>query len=64
MSEPTDGDSDISPRERAHQRRRDRKRETRMVVDNASIRRVLSAVRRRSPAPRRKPGGSTSADSR
>ncbi|MGH7745360.1 MAG: hypothetical protein ACREQ5_11290 [Candidatus Dormibacteria bacterium] len=46
------GDSDISPRERAHQRRRDRKRETRMVVDNAGLRRVLGAVRHRQASPR------------
>lgn len=42
-----DGDRDVSPAERAHQRRRDRKRETRMVVDNAGIRRLLPAIRRR-----------------
>lgn len=39
--------NDVSPRERAHQRHRDRKRRTRMVVDNAGVRRVLPAVRRR-----------------
>ena len=43
-----DRDREVSPAERAHQRRRDRKRETRMVVDNAGIRRLLPAVRRRS----------------
>ena len=46
------GDGDVSPAERAHQRRRDRKRETRMVVDNAAIRRLLPAIRRR-PQPDR-----------
>lgn len=41
------GDGEVSPAERAHQRRRDRKRETRMVVDNAGIRRLLPVMRRR-----------------
>ena len=45
-------DGEVSPAERAHQRRRDRKRETRMVVDNAGIRRLLPAVRRRSQSER------------
>ena len=49
-----DRDGEVSPAERAHQRRRDRKRETRMVVDNAGIRRLLPAVRRRSQ-PERQP---------
>lgn len=43
-----DGDGEVSPAERAHQRRRDRKRETRMVVDNAGIRRLLPVLHRRS----------------
>ena len=47
-----DGEPEVSPAERAHQRRRDRKRETRMVVDNAAIRRLLPAMRRRSQAER------------
>lgn len=52
-----DGDRDVSPAERAHQRRRDRKRETRMVVDNAGIRRLLPAIRRRTqPDPQPQPG--------
>lgn len=38
---------ELSPRERAHIRRRDRKRETRMVVDNASIRRLARVIARR-----------------
>ena len=42
-----DGDREVSPAERAHQRRRDRKRETRMVVDNAGVRRLLPVIRRR-----------------
>ena len=48
------GDGDVSPAERAHQRRRDRKRETRMVVDNAAIRRLLPAIRRRSQPDRQR----------
>lgn len=47
MSDSAGGDGEVSPGERAHQRRRDRKRVTRMVVDNAGMRRVLAAVRRR-----------------
>lgn len=42
-----EGEPEVSPAERAHQRRRDRKRETRMVVDNAGIRRLLPVMRRR-----------------
>jgi hypothetical protein len=36
--------------EEARIRHRDRKRETRMVVDNAGVRRVMPAVRRRRSA--------------
>jgi hypothetical protein len=49
-----EGDAEVSRQERAHQRRRDRKRETRMVVDNAGIRRLLPAVRRKSETARRR----------
>lgn len=42
-----DNDSELSPRERARERHRDRKRQTRMVVDNAGLRRVLPALQRR-----------------
>ena len=48
-----DGDGEVSPAERAHQRRRDRKRETRMVVDNAGIRRLLPVLHRRSQPDRK-----------
>ena len=51
-----DGDGEVSPAERAHQRRRDRKRETRMVVDNAGIRRLLPVIRRRTQPVQRPPG--------
>ena len=47
-----DGEPEVSPAERARQRRRDRKRETRMVVDNAGIRRLLPVMRRRAQAER------------
>jgi hypothetical protein len=40
-------DNDLPDAERAHVRRRDRKRETRMVVDNASVRRLLGVIRKR-----------------
>lgn len=57
MTAVTDaGDPDISPRERAHQRRRDRKRKTRMVVDNAGLRRILGAVRQRQASNRPEAG--------
>ena len=52
-----DADHEVPERERARQRRRDRKRETRMVVDNAGIRRVLPAVRRRQTKPESPDGG-------
>jgi len=37
----------LSQRELAHQRARDRKRTTRMVVDNAGVKRILLAQRDR-----------------
>jgi hypothetical protein len=40
-------DSDLSPGERARLRARDRKRITRMVVDNAGVKRILQARRDR-----------------
>ena len=45
-----DLDSDLSPRERARLRSRDRKRITRMVVDNAGVKRILQARRDRAAA--------------
>ncbi|HEX6539810.1 MAG TPA: hypothetical protein VF155_11590 [Candidatus Dormibacteraeota bacterium] len=47
MTEAGGGEGELSPSERARQRRRDRKRQTRMVIDNAGLRRVLAAVRMR-----------------
>jgi hypothetical protein len=46
----SDGDEtepELPDRQRAHIRRRDRKRETRMVVDNAGVRRIARAVQER-----------------
>lgn len=63
MPEAADDEGQLSERERARERHRDRKRETRMVVDNAGVRRLLPALRRRQrsgtgrEAPRRDPGG-------
>jgi hypothetical protein len=47
VPQPPDDEGALSERERARERHRDRKRETRMVVDNAGVRRVLPALRRR-----------------
>ena len=52
MAADDDSDQQVPERERAHQQHRDRKRETRMVVDNAGIRRVLPALRRRRASPK------------
>jgi hypothetical protein len=43
----------LDDRERARNRRRDRKQRPRMVVDNAGVKRVLQALafRRRRPSP-------------
>ena len=49
MADARDPDADLSERTREHLRRRDRKRETRMVVDNAGVKRVLPAIARRTP---------------
>ena len=43
--EPAEGE--VPNSERARIKHRDRKRETRMVVDNAGVRRLLPAVERR-----------------
>ena len=58
MAADDDTDAQVPERERAHQQQRDRKRETRMVVDNAGIRRVLPALRRRKAGPKPADGGS------
>lgn len=42
-----DTNTHLSPRELAHQAARDRKRTTRMVVDNAGVKRILQARRDR-----------------
>jgi hypothetical protein len=42
-----DDDSAMSAAEKARLRHRDRKRTTRMVVDNAAVKRVLSALEER-----------------
>ncbi|TMB89011.1 MAG: hypothetical protein E6J45_10735 [Chloroflexi bacterium] len=51
MSDAPEPQPELPPKEVSRIRHRDRKRETRMVVDNAGVRRVLAAVRRR-----RRPG--------
>ena len=52
VTDTSEPQAELPPKEVARNRHRDRKRETRMVVDNAGIRRVLPAVRRRrEPAP-------------
>ena len=45
--------SELSPRERARVRARDRKRSTRMVVDNAGVKRTALALAQRRSAPAR-----------
>jgi hypothetical protein len=54
MPEPDPEDAQLSERERAHLSHRERKRETRMVVDNAGVKRVQQAVSRRGAAKRRR----------
>ncbi len=56
-----DQDALLSPRELARLRGRDRKRSTRMVVDNAGVKRILQAQRDRLAAERAKDGGSVAA---
>jgi len=48
--ETRDTEPALSPRELAHLRRRDRKRTTAMVVDNAGVKRILQSQRRREEA--------------
>jgi hypothetical protein len=47
----------LSPREAAHLRVRDRKRSTRMVVDNAGVKRILLAQRARTETKTTTPSG-------
>ena len=44
---PRNQEEELPDKERARIRHRDRKRETRMVVDNAGVRRVIPAVEQR-----------------
>jgi hypothetical protein len=48
--EASDPPDELSPRERARLRNRDRKRSTRMVVDNAGVKRTALALARRRQA--------------
>jgi hypothetical protein len=48
--ENRDGEASLTPRETAHLRARDRKRSTRMVVDNAGVKRILQAREKRAAA--------------
>ncbi|TMC51098.1 MAG: hypothetical protein E6J14_01285 [Chloroflexi bacterium] len=49
---PEDG-AELTPRERAHLRSRDRKRVTRMVMDNAAVRRLVLLRGQKKAAPPR-----------
>jgi hypothetical protein len=55
MAEPED--AELPERERAHLRQRDRKRVTRMVVDNAGVKRLQTAVRAKRPSRPAQPDG-------
>jgi hypothetical protein len=50
-SEQSDTPDELSPRERAGLRARERKRTTRMVVDNAGVKRTALALARRRASP-------------
>jgi hypothetical protein len=47
MARNHDAEAELPDSEKARLKRRDRKRETRMVVDNAGVRRVIPAIRKR-----------------
>ncbi|HWW10816.1 MAG TPA: hypothetical protein VNY76_11275 [Candidatus Acidoferrales bacterium] len=51
MAETDGTEQELPQKERARIRHRDRKRQTRMVVDNAAVKRIVPAVaeRRRKP---------------
>ena len=51
-------DPELPAKQKAHIRRRDRKRETRMVVDNAAVRRITPAVQERLRSKPAKPSDS------
>jgi hypothetical protein len=55
--ESAERESVLSPREAAHLRARDRKRSTRMVVDNAGVKRILLAQRARTEKKTTTPSG-------
>jgi hypothetical protein len=59
--EDREAPDELTPRERARLRSRDRKRTTPMVVDNAGVKRTALALAqrrvRRSPSPPRPEGG-------
>ena len=59
-TENLDQQDQMSESERAHIHRRDRKRITKMVVDNAGIKRILAAREaRKKKKSNSKPGGTT-----
>jgi len=45
---------ELPKKEQARLKHRDRKRETRMVVDNAGVKRVIPAVRKRATRPKKR----------
>ena len=47
MAEPSDIPDDLSPRERARLRHREKKRTTAMVVDNAAVKKTALALANR-----------------
>ncbi len=54
MAEPLD-EPLLSDSERARLKHRERKRETRMVVDNAGVKKVQRAISQRAPSRKAKP---------
>ena len=60
-SDNLDSEVALTPRERAHLRSRDRKRSTRMVVDNAGVKRILQARQARAQAGQGRAGGGSGA---
>ena len=56
-TEMRDSEPALSPRELARLRRRDRKRTTAMVVDNAGVKRIQSALQKRAQSPPKKAKG-------
>jgi hypothetical protein len=60
-SEIRDSEPVLSPRELARLRRRDRKRSTAMVVDNAGVKQILQSQRAREEARRARQGAGSGA---